>query len=290
MSTEPKDCSRRKFLKGGILAAGAMAMGAGIFAPIGNNVAQAAETAPSNESTCNIPETPWPYAALNVERAKILGYDGYYKDRCSYGVFHAVISLLKEQVGYPYTTVSTRVLQWGATGGAGWGVLCGALAGASTAINYVVGPKRSDVEKVVNELFGWYTEHEFPQYVPPQEKAKVKGDLPRSVSGSVLCHASVGVWCDVSKYRAESAERSERCARVTADVAAKTVELLNSWHQKTFVPAYKGNESVELCMSCHGEGRSLENARGKMDCVQCHTDVDPKDLLKHIKDNWDLVK
>lgn len=295
MSEEQKDYSRRNFLRGGILAAGAMAVGASVLAPFGANVVKAAETTAEGtcdpNTTCTIPEGAWPYAQLDVEKAKVLGYEGYGKDRCAYGAFYSIISQLQEKVGYPYTMVPTRVLQWGATGGAGWGVLCGALTGACTAINYVVGPKRSDVEKVVSELFGWYTGFEFPQYVPPlSEKIKVNGALPKSVSGSVLCHASVGNWCEVSKYRAESPERSERCARVTADVAAKTVELLNNWHSKTFVPVYPGNETVEECMSCHGEGRSLENARGKMDCGQCHTDVDPKDLLAHIKENWEILK
>ncbi|MBZ4688301.1 MAG: hypothetical protein PWQ96_1713 [Clostridia bacterium] len=281
---QKREMSRRKFLTAGAIAAGTMAVGGGIFGAFNSNVAQAKET-------CNIevPSWPWPYVKLDAEKAKVLAYEGYGIDRCCYGVFRGIMVQLQEKVGYPYTMIPIEIMQWGATGGAGWGTLCGALMGASTAINFVVGPSRKDVEKVVNELYGWYTTFEFPKYKPPLGKAiKAEGAIPTSVSGSPLCHVSVGNWCSTSKYRAEGKERSERCARLTADVAAKTVELLNDWHSNKFAAAYKDTQSVEECMTCHGKGRSLENARGKQDCIQCHDDVNPNDLLEHIKKNWEI--
>lgn len=124
--------------------------------------------------------------------------------------------------------------------------------------------------------------------MPPADKARVKIALPSSVSGSPLCHVSVSEWCKVSDYKAEGKERSERCGRLTADVAAKTVELLNLWQSKQYKPVYTQPESWNECMACHGKGRSLENARGKMDCVDCHTNVQENDLLSHIRKAWDL--
>lgn len=288
MTKEKKqEMSRRKFLTAGAIAAGTMAIGGGVFGAFKTNLAQAAET---GNQTCEIPAFPWPYTSLDPERAKVLAYEGYGMDKCCYGAFRGIIMQLQEKVGYPYTVIPIEIMQWGATGGAGWATLCGALIGASTAINFVVSPSK-EVKKVVSELYSWYSTFEFPKYKPPLGKAiKAEGSIPTSVAGSPLCHVSVGKWCEESKYRAEGKERSERCARLTADVAAKTVELLNEWHSKTFAPAYASFQSVEECMTCHGKGRSLENARGKQDCVQCHDDVNPNDLLEHIKKNWEIIK
>ncbi|HHY26519.1 MAG TPA: C_GCAxxG_C_C family protein [Desulfitobacterium dehalogenans] len=281
--SEERDMSRRKFLKSGILAAGALAVGTSVFHT------QAAEAAqlPSGEH-CEPPSFPYPYVQLDPEKAKLDGYGGYGKSKCSYGVFEAVIGQLSEKVGYPYTHVPTQVLGWGGTGGGGWGTLCGALIGAATAINYTMEKKEAD--KVVSELFGWYCDFAFPEFMPAAGKAlEYEGPIEKSVAKSPLCHVSVSVWCDASGLKAESKARSERCARITADVAAKTVELLNQFHSNNFKAVYK-NEVVDDCMMCHGKGHSLENTRGMMDCAQCHTDVDPDNLVDHIKRSWNILK
>ncbi|MGE4274131.1 MAG: C-GCAxxG-C-C family (seleno)protein [Desulfitobacterium sp.] len=282
---DEKDLSRRKFLKSGILAAGALAVGSSIFNT--TKVVEAVETKPAPcESNCEVPSFPYPYVQLDPEKAKLDGYAGYGKSKCSYGVFEAVIGQLKDKVGYPYTMVPTQVLGWGGTGGGGWATLCGALIGASTAINYTM--EKKDADKVVSELFGWYCDFSFPEFTPAPGKAlEYDGIMEKSVAGSPLCHVSVSNWCDASGLKAESKARSERCARITADVAAKTVELLNQFHNKTFKVVYK-NESVEDCMMCHGKGHSLENTRGLMDCDQCHTNVEPDNLVEHIKRSWDI--
>ncbi len=61
-------------------------------------------------------------------------------------------------------------------------------------------------------------------------------------------------------------ERKQRCAKLTGDVAARAVELLNAWHAGQFVPAYVPAESVGECMTCHGPD-GLADTHGKMDCV-----------------------
>ncbi|NLW25356.1 MAG: C_GCAxxG_C_C family protein [Clostridia bacterium] len=275
MGEEQKKMSRRSFLTTGAVAAGTLAVSGGIFGLFNSNLAKA-------NAADEQPMFPWPYVQLDVERAKVIGYEGYMAKQCCYGAFDAVMAQLREKVGYPYTVVPSEIMLWGATGGAGWATLCGALIGAVTAMNFVVGEK-SDLDKLIEELFGWYTTFPFPQYMPPVGKAgKAEGKLPTSVAGSVLCHVSVSNWCAESKYRAEGRERSERCGRLTADVAAKTVELLNSYHSNKFVPVFKHPESVGECMTCHGKGSTLENTRGKMDCIQCHDPVDSNNLLEHI--------
>lgn len=281
--SEERDYSRRKFLKSGILAAGALALGTSVFH---TQTAEAAQL-PGGEH-CAPPSFPYPYVQLDPEKAKVDGYGGYGGARCSYGVFDAIITQLAEKVGYPYTHVPTQVLSWGGTGGGGWGTLCGALIGAATAINYTM--EKKDADKVVGELFGWYCDFAFPEYMPPAGKAlEYEGPIDKSIAGSPLCHVSVSVWCDESGLKAESKARSERCARITADVAAKTAELLNQFHSNNFKPVYK-NENVDDCMMCHGKGHSLEDTRGKMDCQQCHSEVDVDNLVDHIKRSWDMLE
>jgi len=283
MADEKRTMSRRNFLTTGAVAAGTMAVSGGIFGAFNFNTAKA------NEEVNAPVKWPLPFATLDVEKAKEIGYWGYMKNQCCFGAFDAVMSQLREKVGYPYTAIPSEIMLWGGTGGAGYATLCGALIGAATAINVVVGPNKDDMNKMVEELFNWYNTFHFPEYMPPAGKAgKVEGKLPTSACGSPLCHVSVSNWCSVSKYRAEGKERSERCGRLTADVSGKAAQMINAYYSKTFAAVHKPAESVGECMTCHGKGGTLENTRGKMDCIQCHDDVDTNNLLDHIKQVWDL--
>ena len=69
-------------------------------------------------------------------------------------------------------------------------------------------------------------------------------DLVTSVSDSPLCHASNAKWISRSGFGLASAERKERCARLTADVAAKAVELLNAYKAGKFVPTFKVDDAT----------------------------------------------
>ncbi|MFZ5943098.1 MAG: C-GCAxxG-C-C family protein [Bacillota bacterium] len=278
MSIEKRELTRRNFITAGAATAGTLAVSGGIFGAFSINAAKADEA----------PVHPLPYVQLDVEKAKELGYWGYMSSQCSYGAFDAVIAQLREKVGAPYTSIPSDIMKWGGTGGASWATLCGALIGASTAINTVVG---KDANKIIDELYKWYTTFPFPEYMPPKGKAgKAEGKLVTSACGSVLCHVSVSDWCAASKYRAEGKERSERCGRLTADVAGKTVQMLNAYFNKTFTPVLKDAESVGECMTCHGKGGTLENTRGKMDCIQCHDGIDTNNLVDHLKNQWSILK
>lgn len=125
---------------------------------------------------------------------------------------------------------------------------------------------------------------------------------PTSVCGSPLCHASVSTWCDVSGKTYTGEDKKVRCARLTADVAAKTVELIdkamaNGYPIVNFLPTYDFragalNGSTD-CMDCHtgtgtksaphGGGARFDNEQGKMDCYSCHDDK--KSEVGYIKKN-----
>jgi hypothetical protein len=168
-------------------------------------------------------------------------------------------------MGAPFTMVPTMMARYGEGGGVGWATLCGALNGSAMAINLVT----KDYAAIINDLFYWYTKTAFPVYKPAVPKVNISAT---SVSNSPLCHVSVTLWCEAAKAKSESPERAERCARLTADVASQTVQLLNDYADGKFKATYVVNPSVQTCGACHLKGGVIEDARGKMDCVQCHTE------------------
>ncbi len=171
------------------------------------------------------------------------------------------------------------MMRFGEGGVVGWGSLCGGLNGACAAINLVAG---EDYKKLVHELVGWYVSTPMPsdisnRYAENHEFLvdKYKSDiaLPQSVSDSTLCHVSVTKWCEASGYASGSSERSERCGRLTGDVAAKAAELLNQHATGTFAPVFALPEETEGCRTCHSKGKEFEKGqftRGKESCVECH--------------------
>lgn len=76
--------------------------------------------------------------------------------------------------------------------------------------------------KLVGELWNWYRKHEFPQFQPAGL------NLAHTVADSVLCADSVGKFMEVQGCAFGDAERKERCAGVAAEIARKTVEMLNA--------------------------------------------------------------
>ena len=224
---------------------------------------------------------PWDYHQLDPTAAGKRGYAGFYAGRCCYGVFESIVGPLAEKYGAPYDAFPTRMLAYGKSGVAGFGTLCGALNGAAAAIGLFVGevnkkdPTSKARDKLITELFTWYETDPLPQFEPTSEEvAANKGracKMPATCAGSVLCHRSVGIWCEKADCGASSKERSERCARLTGDVAAKTVELLNAYLAGE-TPKGKPGEEAQSCLSCHGKGKDLDNAKSKMNCTVCHND------------------
>lgn len=226
-------------------------------------------------------EWPWPYEQLDPEEIRKLGHLGYYQGACCYGAFWAIINSLKEKVGDPYKVFPIDMMRYGEGGMVGWGTVCGALNGGAAAITLIAG--EDDYKDIVDQLMGWYTQFPFPsdqsnKYASKHaflvDKYKSDEVLAQNISGSPLCHVSVTRWCEKSGYASGASERSERCARLTGDVAAKTVELLNEYKSTgKIITAYTPNETTESCRSCHSKGDDYDAGqftRGKMDCEPCH--------------------
>lgn len=180
-----------------------------------------------------------------------------------YGAFMGVFKQLEENIGEPYTAFPAGLMIYGAGGVWGWASLCGAANGGAAIIQLV----SDDPIPLINELYAWYEQAALPNWEPEEPKFE---DLPTSVSGSVLCHASVTNWCKESGYDSSSEERAERCAWLAGSVAKKCAELLNAQADGVFTPEYgvAAGISENNCLGCHTE------TRGKMDCSSCHFPFD----------------
>lgn len=185
-------------------------------------------------------EHPWPYSKLDVERVRKLGHQGYYLGNCGSGAFYGILEALKEEVGEPFdlipSTPPNNMLHFAGGGMAGsLSLTCGTLVGAAAAVNLVAEPETAS--EIVGDLMDWYTETEFPsdkanEYATNHEYLvddyKSDEELVQTVSDSLLCRDSSMTWMDESGEEHGSPKRAERCARLTGDVVAKAVELLNS--------------------------------------------------------------
>jgi hypothetical protein len=220
---------------------------------------------------------PWPYVQLNPDEVRIQAHYLYWNDKdCCAGVFGAIAQALSAAVGEPWTNLPMEIMLYGRGGGSGWGTLCGAINGGLALISLAT-PKAPSAA-LLTELQGWYTQAELPSDIANQFATgnqylvhNYDDALPQNVSGSPLCHVSVTEWCIMANKKVSDVERKERCARITGDCAAKTVELLNAYFAGTFAPTYVDPATVTACLSCHGSS-GFNNVMTRMDCQPCHGD------------------
>ncbi len=218
---------------------------------------------------------PWPYASLDAEAARLRAHHLYWSDKdCAAGVFGAFVELLTEKLPDPWANMPMEVMLFGRGGGNGWGTLCGTVNGAAAVISLVT--TKADSGKLINEIWGWTASEKLPTDAANQASIdgryvdkKYDGALPQSVSGSVICHASVSQWCNVANKKVSDVERKERCARLAGDVASKTVEILNAHFASQFVSTYVRNSYAAQCLTCHGPNVK-NNVMTEMNCQPCH--------------------
>lgn len=233
------------------------------------------------ESTeANSSNWPYPYVNLDPEAARINSHSLYWNGMdCGTGVFGGIAQMLDTAIGAPWTGFPVEVMLFARGGGVSWGSLCGALNGAAALISLVV-PKDPSVA-LINELWGWYTTQALPTDAANNKTYVVQnftGVLPKSISGSPLCHQSVSLWCATANKKVSDVDRKERCGRLAGDIAAKTVEILNAYFASTFVATFADPAGNASCMTCHGSGYK-NNVMTHMECASCHGS-DPHAALK----------
>jgi uncharacterized protein with FMN-binding domain len=189
----------------------------------------------------NVAPTPdpreklWPYVELDVEYVRKLGHLGHYEGGCAYGAFNAVIQPLQEEIGYPYNQIPTFMLDFGKGGVLGTGGTCGTVLGTLAAINLIAG---EDYPAIAAELMEYYRTTPFPTETSNDyavnheflvEEYRTDEPLPQSVAGSLSCDDSDSKWLAVAGVQPGTPAAKERCARMTGDMAAQAVSLLNEW-------------------------------------------------------------
>ena len=210
----------------------------------------------------------WGYAELDPALVADKAYQRFPEGGCMYAVAGSIVSTLGDLLGEPYRSFPLGMMRYGAGGTGGWGSLCGGLNGAAAIIGLLHQDKEDKQRaNLIRDVFVWYETTPLPKY-RPKDVAEL-AEIPSSVAGSVLCHVSASHWCEVSGNKAFSKEQKERCRRLSCDVVAKTVELLNRdlTGSCTFAEL---TPDVKSCIECHGKDERAD-AMGKMSCSTCHT-------------------
>jgi hypothetical protein len=265
--------SRRGFLTGSasLLVGGAVGVVGTVAA-----TAQAGAGAPDPGA----PPLPWKWARLDPLEAGRRAYRNYAIGGCGHATYMAFLSLLREKVGHPWTTLPDRMMMHAAAGYGGHGTLCGALGGTCCIINLVAYNDKDEIyRQLIDRLFYWYAEQEFPtgrfddiSKVPGQIKVKAM---------SPLCHTSVSKWTLAAGAQVTSKEKKERCAKVAGEVVYITTQALNEYFDGKWVPpAWKPSKQIEHCVKCHGpddmfqtrEKDGMNHQQGHMECLMCHAD------------------
>ncbi|QNN21105.1 C_GCAxxG_C_C family protein [Planctomycetales bacterium ZRK34] len=245
--------SRRELFRLGAACAGGAAMSTAAFG---------AANLPTS-SAKNMPV--WAWHKLSPDKTAELAYTHYPNGGCAYGMTAAVVGQLADLHGDPYDTFPIAMMRYGHSGAGGWGTLCGAANGAAAMCGlFVADAKHRDA--MISELFEWYQSTTLPMYEPPDNKYP---DMPASKAHSVLCHVSLANWCFKADQPVASPMRTDRCRRLTADLAAQLVYLLNKY-EPTAGAKFEHSTATASCLECHSKKDPENGVSSQMSCTPCH--------------------
>lgn len=273
--TSEKGSSRRDFLvNAGLFTAGAIAAG-GVVGALSPKTAEAATALPWAYPALGLDpqavaeEAYWGYKSKTGGVARTgatgIGYGG-----CMYGTGVALVEALAVALPTsPWTTFNPSLFTFGGGGIRSWGTLCGSINAAVAIIRMA-----SNNADLIHEIMGWYCDFAFPT-TRYDHLSAYPGQIT-TVCNSPLCHQSSGKWAHAAGKLQSDPERSERCGKLAADCAYKTVELLNAWKAGTITyakkaPDFQDSVENERCFSCHVTSPN-NYVQGKMGCLDCHPD------------------
>ena len=225
------------------------------------------------------------YAVVDPQKVADAAYENYAVGRCMHTTFMAIVSAVAEALetqdplaAREIASFPFHMMRYGGSGAGGFGSLCGSLNAAMAAVGLFASDSKTR-GALLTELGLFYERTMLPTYVP-KDADKDEG-YPQTISNSLLCHISSGKWCELAQARADSPERTERCSRLSADVARFTVELLNrnfaalNSSETAPVVAFKRSEPTATCVACHDKKGDVSNIIGQMSCNECHPTQTP---------------
>lgn len=252
------------------IAAGAFAAGGAGLVALTTAFKPEKQPAPVAETLEYTPEpTDWNYINLDPGATAQLAYNKYSEGSCMYATVTSIVSQLAGKFGEPFTSFPLHMFKYGHGGIGGFGSVCGALNGAAAVIGLLIADKGVQ-DKIIADLYQWYEKESLPVFAP--QNPVLDFTPATSVSNSVLCHASNTNWCKASGFSVNSAERKERCRRLTGDVARQVTTSLNAVFRHAYITNTHANEAANTCMACHGNEGKVKNTSVKMSCNSCHTE------------------
>lgn len=262
-----KRLSRRDILVG----AGKLAVGTVGIAAVSSEVLNLlprvdAKEIPTKAEANGEPKYPWPWPYKKLDPAKVArrAYEEWFENFCSQATLHGLITALREEVGEPYISFPVGAFRFGHGGVMGHGTLCGTILASAITIGLVAGKEPG--ERMILDVIGYYSHTELPIYKPERIHEKGAEIKNRSKSGTPLCHISVGRWMRKEGVLFDDPRRKERCARLSADLAAKTAEILNKWvDTKEYNPIYEPQLKVQKIPF-----RKDLKITGQENCSDCH--------------------
>ncbi|MFT3913005.1 MAG: C-GCAxxG-C-C family protein [Anaeromyxobacteraceae bacterium] len=279
------ELSRRNLLaKAGLTLAGAMTLGS--LSACGEDSEKKTDTTPVDPGpqVADFPyeqHLPSTYQ-LDAAAVREVAYHGYYAGGCCHGAYAALLGHLADTVGKPFSLMPKDFGKFGGGGIASYGSICGAALGGTLIINSIVA--NADARNaMMTELLRWYEGYAFPAYVPTAVDAAETGTTKNFTAAGIvqlqrapnshLCHASVSDWCAANGVSAGGADKKARCARLTADVAGKVAEMLNTYlaGAGTWTAPARDAQSA-TCVTCHPATSTVQPVASGMKCGTCHAD------------------
>jgi hypothetical protein len=178
-----------------------------------------------------------------------------------------------------------HMMKYGSGGIGGIGSTCGAFNGAAAVIGLFVKDTAAR-SAMVQELCTYYERTQLPKYKPKDDKFP---NMQTVEPESILCHVSSGRWRAAADAPMFSPKREDRCRRLSADIVAKTAELLNRYHADTTCTFAALPQPTASCFDCHGSKGTQADAIAKMNCASCH-EHDQKHIDKYPQKKKSLTK
>ncbi len=244
---------KHEFSRRDVLVAGGKVAAAAAIASMG--VLKGVKKA---EAYANSGASGFHYVKLNPHDVAQTTYENYFKRWCASSVIAGFVENLNKKGATGWNNFPIDAYRWAHGGFAGWGALCGTMPGAGIVIGLVT-KDTDDAEAMANDLAFYYSYTELPSFTPAKVlKAPIKH---MTISGTPVCHISVGKWMRAEGAAFLSDARAERCARLAANIAMETTNMLNAYVDGTYKaknkPLYNvlanGITSQNNCSDCHGQ-------------------------------------